>query len=560
MASNGNGGGIYSGNDVKAINCNFSECSAPNGIGGAIYSAATDSSAISEPNIVLLKSTFSENSAECGGVLYTSGHYNHHMEYTDSTFIFNEATGTNTTKITGGGVGCVRNTTLLIKDSEFKYNEAEIGGVLDLSFSTVTIEHSSFSQNSADDNGGVFHCQEYSTNFTIAHTIMDLNSARNGGVFYVRRSNSNIKIINGKLIRNSASSHGGVMDIRGVTLTMDMDTVITNNTAGSSGDVISACVSQITAYGLEARLDPVYPLYCSIYDEGNSFGPHPMSQTISTDDSTAVSTTEQNVILGTTSHERDTESITTTVTVSEGGTTNEEMATTTGPTFTAVSFTSDSPGVLHTDSPYEATTSSLSDTTSQLPFHNDASTAKSNTQTPTMMASTETQSYTDEVTTISVDVTTPGQTTISGSTSHDGHDGSTAMPTEFDITTATTITTSETDSPEYFLGSTVTTDSSSTDPDRFAVLQAEQDKYNDMWKNNQHNLLQVSIISLMVLCLVCTTVCVMMITLFFVACKRRKSLRLVPQGRYKKLSPIIDKDLEGTEHENEMEEYSFCEI
>ena len=185
MASNGNGGGIYSGNDVKAINCNFSECSAPNGIGGAIYSAATDSSAISELNIVLLKSTFSENSAECGGVLYTSGHYNHHMEYTDSTFIFNEATGTNTTKITGGEVGCVGNTTLSIKDSEFKYNEAEIGGVLDLSFSTVTIEHSSFSQNSADDNGGVFHWQEYSTNFSITHTIMDLNSARNGGVFYV---------------------------------------------------------------------------------------------------------------------------------------------------------------------------------------------------------------------------------------------------------------------------------------------------------------------------------------------------------------------------------------
>ena len=51
---------------------------------------------------------------------------------------------------------------------------------------------------------------------------------------------------------------------------MDMDTVIANNTAGSSGDVISACVSQITAYGLEARLDPVYPLYCSIYDEGNT--------------------------------------------------------------------------------------------------------------------------------------------------------------------------------------------------------------------------------------------------------------------------------------------------
>ena len=92
------------------------------------------------------------------------------------------------------------------------------------------------------------------------------------------------------------------------------------------------------------------------------------------------------------------------------------------------------------------------------------------------------------------------------------------------------------------------------------MVQAEQEKYNDMWKNNQQNLLQVSIISLMVLCMVCTTVCVMMAILFFVACKRKKGLRLVPQGRYKKLSPIIDKDLEKAKHENEMEEYSFSEM
>ena len=95
-----------------------------------------------------------------------------------------------------------------------------------------------------------------------------------------------------------------------------------------------------------------------------------------------------------------------------------------------------------------------------------------------------------------------------------------------------------------------------TDPDRFAVQQVEQDKYDDVWKSSQHNLLQVSITSLMILCIVCTAVCVMMITLFFIACKRRRGPRLVTQARYKKLSPV-DKDLEETQHENE---YSFCEI
>ena len=368
-----------------------------------------------------------------------------------------------------------------------------------------------------------------------------------------------------KLISNSASNQGGAMDIRGVTLTMDMDTVIANNTAGRSGDVISACVSQITAYGLEARLDPVYPRYCLIYDEGNSSIPQSMSQTISTDETTTMFTTEQTLIR-ITDHEGDTESVTTTV--SERGTTNEEIATTTTFAFTsqsisATTLTSDSPGASHTHSPHEATTSPPSDTTSQLPSDNDATTTESSTQTPTAIASTESQLHTDEVMTTSVDVTTSASSVnqeISsspiGSTSRDGHEGSTTIPVELSTTTATaiTISISETDNPTSVSGSM---DSSvTTDPDGVVVQQVEQEKYDDVWKSSQHNLLQVSIISLTVLCIVCTAVCVMMITLFFIVCKGRRGPRLVTRARYKKLSPT-DKNLEETKHENE---YSFTEI
>ncbi len=512
--SNGNGGCIYSGSDVMANNCTISECSALNGTGGAIYSAAIeakDLNATFEPNIILSRSTFSHNTAERGGVLYTSGHYDHHMEFTDSTFIFNKASGTNTT---GGGVGCFGNTTLSIENCIFNNNVAEsVGGVLDLSYSSVTIEHSSFSQNNADDNGGVFHGQNYSTNFTIAHTTMDRNSAGNGGVFYIRRSNSNINIYSdSKLISNSAGNQGGAIDIRGVTLTMDMDTVIANNTAGSSGNVISACVSQITIYGLEAQLDPVYPQYCLIYDEGNSSIPHPMSQTISTDGGTTILFTTEQTLIATTSHDGTTHELVLT-TVSERGTTNKEtitMSQTFSPmsqSTSATTFTSDSPGASHTHRPYEATSGPPSGTTSQLPSNNVATMTESNIQPPKMIASTKTVSHTDEVMTISVDVTTPGSE-ISASP---------------------------------------------TDPDRFAVLQGEEDKYDDVWKSSQHSQLQVSIISLMVLCVVCTVVCVMMITLFLIACKRRRGPRLVTRARYKNLPPT-DKDLED---ENE---YSFSEI
>ena len=48
----------------------------------------------------------------------------------------------------------------------------------------------------------------------------------------------------------------------------DKDTIISNNSANLSGNVISVCLSKICAYGLEVQLDPTYTMYCSIYDEG----------------------------------------------------------------------------------------------------------------------------------------------------------------------------------------------------------------------------------------------------------------------------------------------------
>ena len=107
----------------------------------------------------------------------------------------------------------------------------------------------------------------------------------------------------------------------------------------------------------------------------------------------AVSTNEQNLI-GTVG---DTESVT--MTVSEGGATNEEMATTTSFASTSQStsaanfastsqstsaaiFTSDNPGTSHTHSPFEGTTSSPLDATSQMPSSNPTTTYVEKTSEP----------------------------------------------------------------------------------------------------------------------------------------------------------------------------------
>ena len=498
-AINGNGGAIYSGNDIMAIDSTIRECSALNG--GAIYSAASNSSAIFEPNIVLLRSTFSDNSAASGGVLYTNGHYDHYTEFTDCTFVSNKAIG-NSTGGGSGAVASVANTSLLITNSTFNYNEAETdGGVLDSNFSSVSIKHSSFSQNSADGNGGVFYGRKYSTNFTVEHTIIDHNSAESGGVFYVRRSNSNVKILGSKFVRNSASYQGGVMDIRGVTLIVDMDTVIANNTAGSSGNIISACVSQITAYGLESRLDPVYPLYCTIYDERSSSY---ASTTIPATEHNNQRHTVGTGTLVTTTSQRDTTILHTT----------EEVATTipsTSQSSFAVTTTSDI--VPHT---LKVTTSSPSGTTPNLfTTYSERTTESIRQFTTDSITSIRTQSNTDEATTVSEEVTT------------------TEMVSDI---------------------SNSVTDSSATTASRFAELQAEQDKY-DIRESSQQ--LTMGIISLTVLFIVCIAVCTMMVTLFFMACKKRKAQ--MTRARYKKLSGT-EKYQEETYKDNESQEYSFMEI
>ena len=300
-ASTGSGGAIYSARDMTVVNSTISDCSALYGKGGAIFSTSASSSVTF---ITLPNSNFSNNSATSGGVLYTDGPYHCHMQFSESIFMFNEALG----NITGGGVAYIGNTTLSITNySVFRDNIAGAdGGVLDLSFSSMSVQHSLFFENEATNNGsgGVFFGRKYTTNFTVIDTDFVNNSAGNGGVFYVRRFNSHVNICESTFVENTADYKGGVMDLGGVTLTMDMDTVIANNTAGSSGNVISACVSQITAYGLEAQVDPVYPLYCSIYDEGNGFNPTSNSM-IMTDTSRAVtaigSTTEH--VQPTTHHE-----------------------------------------------------------------------------------------------------------------------------------------------------------------------------------------------------------------------------------------------------------------
>ena len=203
----GNGGAIYCGNHITVDNSTISDCSALNGKGGAIFSKSAYTWVI----VTLSNSNFSNNSATSGGVLYADGPYYYHMHFSDSMFMSNKALGS----ITGGGVAYIGDTTLSITNSVFRDNIAGAdGGVLDLSFSSVSVQHSLFVENEAMNNGsgGVFFGRKYTTNFTITDTDFENNSAGNGGVFYVRRFNSHVNIRESTFLENTADYKGGVMD------------------------------------------------------------------------------------------------------------------------------------------------------------------------------------------------------------------------------------------------------------------------------------------------------------------------------------------------------------
>ena len=72
--------------------------------------------------------------------------------------------------------------------------------------------------------------------------------------------------------------------------------------------------------------------------------------------------------------------------------------------------------------------------------------------------------------------------------------------------------------------------SPSATPSRQNELQTEQD--NALQNASQYGLLQVAISSLIVLAMVCITVCAIIVTVFIMACKRNRAQITYSQGRY----------------------------
>ena len=226
------------------------------GSGGAIYYGGQYT------NVLLLDSTFEYNYAASCGVLNIDNFYHHSVKVIGSTFNYNEATG----QVNGGGVVCVKNSSVSVANSTFNHNSAALyAGVMYVDDSVLRVERSSFINNSADINGGVMYNNVNPTTYTIRLSSFVNNTAGDsGGVMFVGRADSQVSIERSSCGHNSAVNRGGVVAIVGSSLMID-ETNVFNNTARLGG-AVSACNSDIIIPGELAETEDSTSSVCMLYD------------------------------------------------------------------------------------------------------------------------------------------------------------------------------------------------------------------------------------------------------------------------------------------------------
>ena len=171
-------------------NCLFSNNTASeSGAGGAIRNSLG--------TLTIVDSTFSGNSAPSGGAIYSNG----------STYIEN---------------------------SIFSGNSATSGGAISHQNSELTIVNSTFTENSATENGGAVFTYN-SEPFEVTDSIFSRNNATgNGGAIYL--SDASLQLSQCALTENTSSSGGGLYNYLGTIEAVN--TTFSANTAEEHGGAI----------------------------------------------------------------------------------------------------------------------------------------------------------------------------------------------------------------------------------------------------------------------------------------------------------------------------------
>ena len=227
--------------------------------GGILHLAAADN-----VRITIIASEFSTNSAQDGGIVSALGASNT-IVITRSNFTNNHAYRTS-----GGivsSIGCGSNDTITITNSHFSDNSAPVGGVLRMTSVNVIVSQSTFTNNTANYDGGILYYTSSVKARSVRSTVIDYlpypfdkqhytviitdskftkNRAVNGGVLHSTDTltHTEVKVTGSKFTSNRADSNGGIMHTFRGSVAIN-DSQFDRNTAGNAGGVIRSDQSDL---------------------------------------------------------------------------------------------------------------------------------------------------------------------------------------------------------------------------------------------------------------------------------------------------------------------------
>ena len=209
--------------------------------GGAIYVSYVGDSALNS-DVTLDNCVFTQNSAvKYGGAFYAS---EHEVEKDTRVITSDSSIYEKNSAQKGGAAYITAGVEAYFSGDQFKQNRATSasgddtnGAALYITDSNVKIDGASFTQNSADYNGGAIGTYSDST-FVMNNVTADGNTAQNAGGF-LYNSGSDVKIYSGNLKNNSATDKtGGALSLHSEGITAVYDTLFESNKAKTHGGAV----------------------------------------------------------------------------------------------------------------------------------------------------------------------------------------------------------------------------------------------------------------------------------------------------------------------------------
>jgi len=248
QAGSGSGGGICAYGQLTVRGTPFTENVAGNR-GGAIF--ASRSSESDDARYVALENcVFTSNQAYTGGAVAA---YASSMDYAEGTLMTaTDCSFTQNSAGTGGAVYCERQSSFNAENCSFTENTAtgESGAIYVSGKSKATLIGGTVKDNISGSHGGAMSVR--SSTLEVDGTAFSGNSAgNNGGAIYISYIsstgiNSTVKIRNASFTENASASYGGVFYVTRQTVEEAVDTRIlrvtgssfTKNAAQKSGGVV----------------------------------------------------------------------------------------------------------------------------------------------------------------------------------------------------------------------------------------------------------------------------------------------------------------------------------